>query len=135
LIAALLFFLTLGAAFASPTAAPSTAPEPPQQKPVWEYAKELELTDKQVTDIKAVAQDLENVMKTSQQKLQSLNHDLVDEVETEVPMDLIKGTLEQIAAVQIVAQMANIRTSRAIIHILTPQQLSKWRAMQAQVAP
>ena len=102
---------------------------------MWEYAKELDLTDKQVTDIKAVAQDLENVMKTSQQKLQSLNHDLVDEVETEVPMDLIKGTLEQIAAVQIVAQMANIRTSRAIIHILTPQQLSKWRAMQAQVAP
>lgn len=122
--------LSVTACLAAP--GPATEPSP---KPVWEYNKELALSDKQVSDIKAAAQDLENVLKTSQEKLDKLNHQLVDQVESEVGMDQIKNTLEQIAAVQIVAQMANIRTARTISHILTQEQLSKWRAIQAQNEP
>jgi hypothetical protein len=115
--------------------APSPGPASPAPRAIWDYQTQLRLTEEQVGLMKRVVAEFEGLLADARQRLGKLNAHLVEQVQAEGPLDQIKGTLEEIAAIQIQVRMADIRTSRAINHILSPEQLRKWRAMQQQASP
>jgi len=133
LLLALACFTALSSnVWAAPAAqpAPATAPAGTPIKTLWDYQKELGLSDKQVADLKATVVDLEKFVREQQERLKPLDTQLNDQIGKEASLDQIKATLQQIAAVQIDIRVADVNTSRKINGILTADQLKKWRDIQ-----
>lgn len=138
LIAALVLFAATGFAQAAPTTpgpeptpVPDVSPSPSSQvKGVWDYKTELELSDKQVVDLRGAAQAFEAVLSKAETKLKQLNEKLVGQLNEEAPLEQIKVTLEEIAAVQIEVRLADVRTLRTMNRILSAAQLARWHRIQ-----
>lgn len=129
---ALTLFLGLSAStWAAPAPAASPATAAPQQiKTMWDYQKELGLSDKQISDLKAAVTDLEKSVRSQQERLKPLDAQLNDQISKEASLDQVRVTLQQIAAIQIEIRLADVSTSRKINSILTADQLKKWRDIQ-----
>lgn len=116
---------------ASPAPAPAaTAPAGTPIKTMWDYQKELGLTDKQITDMKQAVTDLEKTVRAQQERLKPLDAQLNDQISKDAPIEQIRATLQSIAAIQIEIRLADVGTSRKINSILTADQLKKWREIQ-----
>ncbi|MBM3461039.1 MAG: hypothetical protein FJX76_02960 [Armatimonadetes bacterium] len=109
----------------------SAAPQQTQKaKTIWDYSKELNLTDKQTTDMKAAFADLQTSVKSKAPQLQTLAKQLNDLLKSEAPLEQIKPKLAEIYAIRLDLHMADIATARKINAIMTKDQLAKWREIQ-----
>lgn len=100
-------------------------------KTIFSYQKELGLTDKQVENLKNTLADFQKFVAEQKKALVQLQKELSDMMNNNESLRLIRSKFEQISRIQVDVSCKDIETSRNIEGELTPTQLSKWRALQA----
>lgn len=115
----------------APSPAPANSPAPKAAvKTIFDYQKELGLTDKQLADIRAALKGLQDSLATLGQKLQVVDKEAAQAIQADAPLPQIRAKLQEVAAVQIDMRIADIDTSRKVNAILTKAQLAKWHEIQ-----
>ncbi len=101
---------------------------------IFEYKKELSLTDKQEKNLRDILAKLQNYLTDKQKELNGLRAELNKMIAERADLDKIKVKLNNIAKIQADASYEDIASTRAIETELTGTQLSKWRSIQAEFA-
>jgi Spy/CpxP family protein refolding chaperone len=103
-------------------------------KSIFEYKKELSITDKQEQNLRDILAKLQNYLTEKQNELNGLRGELSKLITENAGLDKIKVKLQAIAKIQADATYEDIASTRAIETELTGTQLSKWRSIQAEFA-
>ena len=131
LIVALFCIGMLGFAGASAWAqGKATAPQPTSVKTIWDYKTQLGLSSTQVNDMKAALRDFQKQLITLRASLQVSELNLQDLLQKHADLDTVKTQLQKSADIQVDMRIADVETARKIEGVLTPDQLTKWRAIQ-----
>jgi len=101
---------------------------------IFEYKKELSLTDKQEKNLRDIVSKLQSYLSYKQGVLNGLSAELSKMIKESADLDKIREKLDNIAKVQADANYEGIASVRAIETELTGTQLTKWRSMQAEFA-
>lgn len=128
-------FVMLALTGASPAYA-QTAASPPetqstQVKTIFDFKAELGLTDKQETEIREILADLNKEVQLTRAKLTILSFELEDLVKKQVTLEQIKKNLKDQADLQANMRFADMVATMKIDKVLSSEQLSKWRRIQA----
>jgi len=128
-------FCLLTAASAQEKAKSQTQSEPAQKqevKTIFNYKTELELTDKQVEELKNTLTSFQQFLLDKKKELGLINSELATMIKEKADMKLIRNKLEQIAKIQVDVSYVDVETARKTEGVLTPGQLKKWKAMQEE---
>ena len=101
---------------------------------IFEFKKELGLTDQQEINLKDILAKLQGYLTDKQKELNVLRPELSKMIKEGDSLGKIKKKLLVIAKIQAEATYEDIASTRAIETELTEEQLSKWRGMQAEFA-
>ena len=99
---------------------------------IFDYKKELALTDKQEKNIKDIIAKLQAYIMDKQKELDGLRADLNKMITESADLDKIKLKINDITKIQSDATYQDIASNRAIETELTGTQLTKWRSIQAE---
>jgi septal ring factor EnvC (AmiA/AmiB activator) len=115
--------------------APAFAQEEQQQqtvKTIFDYKTELRLTDDQVAKIREYLNDLGKEIRIFRAKLTLVDVDLQSLIEKDADMGLIKNKIKEAYDIQASIKMADVEAARNINNVLRPEQLKKWKEIQAE---
>ena len=101
-------------------------------KTIFDYQKELGISDKQVQNLKDKLEDLKKYLIEQEKALISLQKELNEMISNNAALKLIREKLDKISRIQVDATCRRIETSRSIEGELTPTQLGKWKAIQLE---
>ena len=128
----------LPAAAADAPNAPSTKGKPAAKArrthSLFEYQKELGLTDDQITRMKAAVQSLQEKLVDLAKSEDQAGSEVHELVLSNADMKLIRAKLHVVADIEVERQASDIETSRAISQVMTPDQQEKWRAIQVRLS-
>lgn len=110
--------------------APTAPVQGQTKKALWDYHKELGLTDKQIAELKTTVSELNAFVRAQQERLKPLEAQLNDQIRKDASIDLVRATMKQIADVQIEIRLADVKSSRKISAVLSAEQKKKWRDIQ-----
>ena len=116
-----------------PKAAQQPAPAQAQTAPgqtIFDYKADLNLSDKQEEDIRALLADLNKEVRLGQAKLTILNSELEDLIKTEGDLEQIRKKVKEAFDLQANVKFADIAATRKINRVLSPEQLKRWRSIQ-----
>ena len=99
---------------------------------IFEYKKELALTDKQEQDLKDILAKFQSYVADKQKQLNWLQTELGKMIAATADLDKIKARIDGIAKIQAEVTYEGIAINRAIETELTGTQLTKWRSIQAE---
>ena len=116
---------------ASGLAYAQTAPAPSAVKTIFDYKQELNLTDRQEQDIKAILQELNKEVRVTRAKLTLIDVEATDLIKNEGDLEQIRKKLKDAAEIQVSLKMADIMATRKINGTMSREQLKKWRELQA----
>ena len=108
-----------------------TTPAPSAVKTIFDYKQELNLTDRQEQDIKAILQDLNKEVRVTRAKLTLIDVEASDLIKNEGDLEQIRKKLKDAAEIQVSLKMADIVATRKINGTMSREQLKKWRELQA----
>ena len=103
-------------------------------KTIFDYKAELTLTDDQVKKIKEDLADLDKEVRVFRARLTLLDVDLQKLMEKEGDMTEIKKKVTEAYEIQASIKIADLETARKINGVLKPEQLRKWREIQAKAS-
>jgi hypothetical protein len=109
-------------------------PQPERARTIFDYKKELNLTDRQEQDIKTILEDLNKEVRVTRAKLTLLDVEVSDLIKNEGDLEQIRRKLKDAADVQVALRLADLVATRKINKTLSPEQLKKWREMQSAAA-
>lgn len=120
---------------APPPASSSADVAPPSSqgrglKMIWDYKKELEMSDGQEAGIKEAIQNFQKNVGDLRKKLEGTEGAIQEMIQKKGDMAAIKAKLQESADLQVELRMLDIETARKIDDILTPYQLGLWRKIQ-----
>ncbi len=124
----LALFLVLG--FASVSLAQPVGGEQPVVKTIFDYQKEIGMTDKQAADMKKLTTDLQNTLNEKAKELVTLRNDLGQMIKDKKEIAVIKKQMQKIATLQVDNSCLDIQASRDIEAIMSQDQLNKWKEIQ-----
>ena len=101
---------------------------------IFDYKKDLSLTDKQEKNLKDILAKLQTLLMVKQKELDRLRSELSKMIAESADLNEIKLKINDIAKIQADATYEDIASNRAIETELTGTQLSKWRSIQAEFA-
>ncbi len=104
-----------------------------QNKPrtsIFDYKKELSLTDRQEKNLREIITKLQNYLTGKQKELEKVRGELNKLIMEKADLRKIKAKLENVARIQVEASYEDIASARAVEKELTPIQLTRWRAIQ-----
>lgn len=132
-VTAIVIALTLGwgTAFAQQG---QEAPQKQATKTIFDYKTELNLTNDQVNKIKEHIANLDKEVRVSRAKLIIIDADVQNLVQKEGDMNEIKKKVREAFDIQASIRIADFEASRKINDVLKPDQLKKWREIQAEAA-
>jgi Spy/CpxP family protein refolding chaperone len=96
---------------------------------IWDF-KELELTPDQIASIKQVVNSLQQRLEQLRARLEARKQEYQVMLTRNDALEKLRAKLQEIAALQVDMQMADVESSRAINAVMTPQQLLKWHELQ-----
>lgn len=132
LVIAIFLMVGFGTAFAQ------QAEELPRQqtvvKTIFDYKADLNLTDDQVKRIREQLSALDKEVRVLRARLTIADVDLQGLLEKEGDMNEIKKKVNEAFDIQASIRIADIEAARKINGILRPEQLKKWREIQAEAA-
>ena len=99
---------------------------------IFEYKKELALTDKQEQNLKDIVAKFQGYVEVKQKELKGLQTELSKLLAATADLDTIRAKINDIAKVQADVTYEDIANNRAIETGLTAAQLAKWRGIQAE---
>jgi Spy/CpxP family protein refolding chaperone len=102
-----------------------------QTKTIYQYKTELGLTDKQESDLKKILVDFQVYFTDKKKVLAALQKELGGMISKKEDMNKIRKQMEKMARAQVDASCYDIETARKVETILTPEQMAKWRTIQA----
>ncbi len=138
--AVLLLSLVLGVAVradAAPQAAQAQVTQAPQAqgqpqiKTIFDYKKELGLTDDQVKRMQDHIAAMNKERKPIADKVSGLNRELAALVEKQGDMGEIRKKVREVYDNLATLRIADIEWNRKIMAVLKPEQITKWRELQA----
>jgi hypothetical protein len=97
---------------------------------IFKYKKELAITDKQETNLRAIISKIQDTLKDKTEELNVHRAKLNNMLETKADLSKIKEKLRTIARIQADATYEDIASIRAIESELTAVQMTQWRGMQ-----
>ena len=97
---------------------------------IFEYKKELSLTDSQEKNLRDVLSKLQDYLAVAKKELDSLRAELNKMVADKLDLNMIKAKLRTIARKQADATYEDIASVRAIEKELTASKMSRWRDIQ-----
>lgn len=103
-------------------------------KTIFDYKAELNLTDDQVNKIKQDLADLDKEVRVFRARLTLIDVDLQKLMEKEGDMNEIKKKVNEAYEIQASIKIADLETARKINGVLKPEQLRKWREIQAKAS-
>ncbi|MCX5679394.1 MAG: hypothetical protein NTZ95_01805 [Candidatus Omnitrophica bacterium] len=112
----------------------SSAEEKKVGNSIFEFKKELSLTDKQEKNLHDIIAKLQSNLTEKQKELKGLRAEINKMIAERASLDKIKTKLQSIAKTQADVTYEDIASTRAIETELTVAQLTKWRGMQAEFA-
>ena len=119
---------------AKPAAAPAQAVAAPTAnagaKTIFDYQKEIGMSDKQVEDMKGLMTEFQKVLGEKSTQLTALRQELATMIQDKKDVPLIRQQLQKIADIQVDASIFDVETSRKVDAVLTADQLAKWKALQ-----
>lgn len=101
---------------------------------IFEYKKELSLTDAQEKNLRDIIAKLQSYLADKQKEINVVRDELNELIARSADLNLIKAKVNAMAKIQAEAIYEDIASNRAIETELTGTQLSKWRSMQAEFA-
>lgn len=99
---------------------------------IFEYKKELSLTDAQEKNLRGILSKLQNYLTEKTAELNRHKTELNKMIADKADLNMIKAKLRTIARIQADATYEDIASIRAIEKELTPAQMAKWRGMQEE---
>jgi len=99
---------------------------------IFDYKKELSLTDKQEKNIKDIVAKFQAYLTDKQEELNGLRTELNKMITQSADLDKIKVKINNITKIQADATYEDIASNRAIETELTGTQLTKWHSIQAE---
>ncbi|MGH7164451.1 MAG: Spy/CpxP family protein refolding chaperone [Nitrospiraceae bacterium] len=112
--------------------AQTTKPATEQKTTIFDYKKELKLTDEQEQKIRQLLLDLSKQLQIEQAKLTLANAELEELLKKEAELEKIKEVVNREATIRAAITYADLAAGRQINAVLTPAQLKQWRAIQEQ---
>ena len=100
-------------------------------KTIFDFKAELKLTDEQEQKIKTILTDLNKDVQVKRARLVILNSEIEELMKKEGDLAEIKKKLDESFSIQSSIKYADIEASRNINKTLTPDQLKKWKEIQA----
>ncbi len=131
LVIAVFLMVGFGTAFAQ------QAEEPRQQqavKTIFDYKADLNLTDDQVKKIREQLSALDKEVRVLRARLTIADVDLQGLLEKDGDINEIKKKVKEAFDIQASIRIADIEAARKINGILRPEQIKKWREIQAEAA-
>ncbi len=107
------------------------SPKKGKVKTIFDFKTELKLTDEQEQRIKTILTDLNKDVQVKRARLVILNSEIQDLLKKEGDLSEIKKKLDESFSIQSSIKYADIEASRNINKTLTPEQLKKWKEIQA----
>ncbi|MFA5164166.1 MAG: hypothetical protein WC481_01175 [Candidatus Omnitrophota bacterium] len=101
-------------------------------KYIFEYKKELALTDKQEKELRGIIGKLSKYLSDNKKLMDGLKAELDMFIEKKTDIKKIRAKLEEISKVQVDSNCEDILSARAVEGVLTPEQLAKWRTIQQE---
>ena len=129
-VSVLALFLVLGFVPVSFAQQQPAASQQPAVKTIFDYQKEIGLSDKQVTDMKKLTTDLQTTLNDKAKELMALRNDLGDMIRGKKEIAVIKAQMQKIADLQVDNSCLDIQASRDIEAVMTQDQLNKWKDIQ-----
>ena len=120
--------LVLG--FSSMSFAQQPATDQPAVKTIFDYQKEIGLSDKQAVDMKKLTTDLQATLNEKAKDLMTLRTDLGEMIRSKQDIAVIKKQMQKIANLQVDNSCLDIQASRNIEAVMTQDQLNKWKEIQ-----
>lgn len=100
-------------------------------KTIFDFKADLKLTDEQEQKIKTILTDLNKDVQVKRARLVILNSEIEELLKKEGDLAEIKKKLDESFSIQSSIKYGDIEASRNINKTLTPEQLKKWRDIQA----
>ncbi|MFA5275885.1 MAG: hypothetical protein WC417_03225 [Candidatus Omnitrophota bacterium] len=101
---------------------------------IFEYKKELVLTDKQEQNLKDILSKFQNYVSDKQKQLNRLQTELSKMIAERAALAKIKAKINDIFKIQAEVNYEGVVSTRAIENELTAAQLDKWRVIQEEFA-
>jgi Spy/CpxP family protein refolding chaperone len=120
----------IGALVSTQGYAQTTTPSTDQKTTIFDYKKELKLTDEQEQKIRQLLLDLSKQLQIEQAKLTLAHADLEELLKKEAELEKIKEAVNREAAIRATITYADLAAGRHINAVLTPAQLKQWREIQ-----
>ena len=99
---------------------------------IFDYKKELALTDKQEKNLKNIVTKLQAYIADKQKELNAAQAELNKMISDSADLDKMKAKINDVAKIQADATYEDIASNRAVETELTGTQLTKWRSIQAE---
>jgi Spy/CpxP family protein refolding chaperone len=120
--------LVSGYGFAQQAA--QSAPSQQKQMTIFDFKKEIGLTDDQENKLKAVLFDGQSLVNSYKAQLNFLGTELSSMIDKKEDIHLIRTKLTEISKIQIDLTCDDIESGRKINAILTSEQLKKWEEIK-----
>ncbi len=130
--------LLAGSLLLAPALAETPAKTPPKAegrkiKTLVDYKAELGLSDAQITEIGEALKSFQVTITEQRKLLTQYEGEYSKLLADHAPLEQIKQKLRQVTDTNFNLRYADVLTSRKVEGILSAEQMSKWRAMQAKV--
>lgn len=102
-------------------------------KTMLDYRAELGMTDSQVKDLTETLKSFQQTISEHRSGLQAQEKEFRKLLSENAPLSDIKAKLRQISDTRFHLRYADVLTSRRVAEILKPEQMKKWREIQAKV--
>jgi hypothetical protein len=102
-------------------------------KTLVDYKAELSLTDQQIKDIGDALKAFHKTISEQRKLLVQYEGEYAKLVADKAPLDQIKQKLRQVTDTNFNLRYADVLTSRKVEGVLSPEQLARWRDIQARV--
>lgn len=99
-------------------------------KTIFDFQKELGMTDQQVAEMKKLMDNFQKVLKDKGVELNALRQELAGMIQSKKEIPVIRKQLQKIANIQVDASCFDVETSRKVDAVMTPEQLAKWKSLQ-----
>lgn len=131
--------ITIGLLLASLSGAAwadGNSPKEPAKKTVktmLDYKDELGMTDDQVKEVSDALKSFQVTITEQRTALQTEEKEFKELLAANAPLSDIKAKLRQISDTRFNLRYADVLTSRRVSDALKPEQMKKWREIQAKV--
>jgi hypothetical protein len=100
-------------------------------KTIFDYKAEINMSDEQEAKIKQELSDLEKEIRVMRAKLTIIDSEAQTLLEKDGDMTQLKNKVKEAYDIQASMRIADIEASRKINAVLRPEQLKKWKEIQA----